>query len=178
MLERLQPKSTLGRAALPVAGGLAFFGLLAVVTWGIAGLLSTNPDRVNDRLAPQTFEVGGTETLAALIADDGPLLFQGLIGSDADRSLVLDHTGADTANGWRIRYAFPADRNERCKVAQVKRTATFTDCEGRTLTVDELSRPADVTIAVGATVIIDLRVANAVPPATTAAATVSATTTG
>ncbi|MFM2072433.1 MAG: hypothetical protein RLZZ623_2696 [Actinomycetota bacterium] len=179
VLERLRPKSTLGRAVLPVAGGLLFFALLGLVTWGIAAVLSNNPQRVNDRLAPQTFEVGNTESLAGLIADDGPLLFQGLIGSDANRSLVLDHTGDVVDKGWRIRYAYPADRDESCKVTQVRHTSEFTDCEGRSLTVEELARPAEIKPIVGNTVIIDLRVANAVPATpTTSTSTTSPATTG
>ena len=172
MLERLRPKSTFARAVLPVAGGMLFFAFFGMVTWGVAALLSGNPERVNDRLVPQTFEVGSTEYLAPLIADDRPLLFQGLIGADADRSLVLDHTGDLVGEGWRIRYAYPADRDSTCHVTQVKHSRQFTDCENRTLEVDDLARPTDVTPVVGDTVIIDLRVANAssstTAPSTTA----------
>ncbi|MFZ4810304.1 MAG: hypothetical protein ACOYL9_03075 [Ilumatobacteraceae bacterium] len=152
-----QEKSTLRRALLPVLGGLAFFALLALATWGIAALLSRNTERVEDRLATTTFEVGNSEYLANLVAADGPLLFQGLVGDTAERSLVLDHTGDDPKNGWRVRYAFPADRDDTCKVEQVKRTATYTDCEGRTLTVDDLARPTGVKLLVGDVVVIDLR---------------------
>jgi hypothetical protein len=161
VLERLRPKSALGRAVLPVVGGLAFFVLVAAATWGIAATLSANSDRVNERLAPLTFEVGNTEYLAGLIADDGPLLFQGLIGTDAKRSLVLDHTGDLVDKGWRIRLAHPADREPTCAVTQVRHSRQFIDCDGRTLEVDDLARPVDILPIVGDTVIIDLRVANA-----------------
>ena len=61
---RWQPRSNLARAVLPVVGGLAFFALLGVVTWGIASLLSRNPEKVEERLAQTQFEVGPTEDLA------------------------------------------------------------------------------------------------------------------
>ena len=61
MQSRLRPTSPLGRAVLPVAGGLAFFALLGLATWGIAALLRDNPEQVNERLAQTTFEVGNTD---------------------------------------------------------------------------------------------------------------------
>jgi hypothetical protein len=157
VFERLRPTTTLGRALLPVVGGLVFFALLGLATWGIAGLLSDNPEQIEERLSTTTFEVGSTEYLAGIIADDGPLLFQGLIGDTADRSIVLDHTGDDPEKGWRVRYAFPADRDDSCRVAQVRGTADFTDCEGRTLGVDDLARPTTVRPIVSDVVVIDLR---------------------
>ena len=86
---RWQPRSNLARAVLPVVGGLAFFALLGLLTWGIASLLSRNPEQVEERLAETQFEVGNTEFLSDLIADDGPLLFQGLVGDSADRLAAL-----------------------------------------------------------------------------------------
>jgi hypothetical protein len=169
VLERLRPTTPLGRAVLPVLGGILFFALLGVATWGIAAVLSGNPDQVEQRLAATTFEVGRTTYLAELIADDGPLLFQGLVGTAADRSIVVDHQGDVPKRGWRVRYAFPADRTDACKVTQVKGTAEFTDCEGRTLGVDDLARPAGVQLIVGDVVTIDLRGAG--DPATTTPAT-------
>jgi hypothetical protein len=156
---------------LPVAGGLAFFALLALATWGIAALLSNNPDRVESVLAQTQFEVGRTEFLADTIADGGPLLFQGLVGDQADRSIVLDHVGDVVGEGWRVRYAFPADRDDSCHIDQIERTNQFTDCEDRTLTVDELARPERVKLYVSDVVIIDLRgaAADAGEPATTEA---------
>jgi hypothetical protein len=106
---RFRPRSNLSRALLPVVGGLAFFGLLALATWGIASVMSRNPDQVENRLAATVFEVGNTEFVANLIAEDGPILFQGLIGDSADRSVVLNHTGDDPGRLWTVRYAFPAD---------------------------------------------------------------------
>jgi hypothetical protein len=174
VLQRLRPTTPLGRAVLPVAGGLAFFGLLALATWGIAAVLSQNPDSVNERLAQTTFEVGNTARIAALIADDGPLLFQGLIGDAADRSVVLDHTGDIVDRGWVVYYAHPADRADTCKVTQVQHTRRFNDCDGREIDVEDLAPPPfGVRPIVGTTVIIDLRSANST--ATTVAASTDGT---
>lgn len=154
---RWKERSTLSRALLPVVGGLLFFALLGLFTWGIAALLSRNPDRLEERLAQTTFEVGTIEFVADQIADGGPILFQGLIGDDADRSIVLNHTGEDPGRGWSVRYAFPADRDDSCKVSQVQGTATFTDCEGRTVGFDDLARPDRVRPLISDVVVIDLR---------------------
>ena len=161
-----RPTSTLGRALLPVLGGIAFFALLALATWGTAAVLSDHPERVNERLARTTFEVGDTQRIAALIHEDGPLLFQGLIGSDADESVVLDHTGDLVDRGWIVYFAHPNDRPESCKVTQIQHSRRFTDCEGREIDVEQLAPPPDgVRPIVNGTVTIDLRAANT--PATT-----------
>jgi hypothetical protein len=155
---RFQPKSALGRAVLPVAAGLGFFALLGLATWGIAALLSRNPDQVNERLARTTFEVGNTERVAEIISTGGPLLFQGLVGDDADDSVVLDHTGESVNTGWVIYYAYPSDRDDTCKVKQIVGTRQFTDCDGRTLDVEQLAAPPlGVSPLVGDTIILDLR---------------------
>ncbi len=154
---RWKERSTLTRAVVPVVGGLVFFALLGLATWGIAAMLSRNPDRVEERLATTTFEVGSSEFVAGQIAEGGPLLFQGLVGDDADRSIVLNHTGDDPERGWSVRYAFPADRDDGCKVSQVEGTAQFTDCEGRTISYDDLARPERVRPLVSDVVVIDLR---------------------
>jgi hypothetical protein len=173
---RWKTRSNLSRALLPVVGGLGFFALLGLLTWGIASLLSRNPEQVEERLAETQFEVGNTEFLADLIADDGPLLFQGLVGDSADRSIVLDHQGDDPKQGWRVRYAHPADREPTCRVAQVEQTRQYTDCEGRTVEVDDLARPERARVFVSDVVVIDLRAVAASDDQTTVTTTPSADT--
>lgn len=158
---RFAPTSTVGRALFPVVGGLAFFALLGLATWGFAALLSGNPERVSERLATTTFEVGRPESISRMIAEDGPLLFQGLIGDQGARSVVLDHTGTDERIGWRVYYAYPADRESTCLVSQITGTRDFTDCDGRVLPVEQLAPPPGVNVIVGDQVIIDLRAAQA-----------------
>jgi hypothetical protein len=140
-----------------VAAGLGFFVLLGLATWGIAALLSRNADQVEERLAATTFEVGGIEFVSDRIADGGPLIFQGLVGDAADRSVVLNHTGDDPTRNWSVRWAFPADRDDRCEVSQIEGTDTFTDCDGRTVAYDDLARPETVRPLVSDVVVIDLR---------------------
>lgn len=161
---RSTPRSTLARAVLPVLGGMLFFVVLGLATWGAAAIISRNPDNVNDRLAADVFEVGDVDTLSSIIAANGPLLFPDLARSGGHRALVLDHTGDDPATGWRVYYAFPADRDLTCKVTQVRGTRQFTDCDGRTIDVEDLAPPVGVNPVVGDTVIIDLRGANATAP--------------
>jgi len=154
------PRSTLSRAVLPVLGGLLVFVVLGLATWGAAAIISRNPEQVNDRLAVDVFEVGDVDSLSAIIAANGPLIFPDLVQSGGHRTVVLDHTGDDPASGWRVYYAYPADRDLECKVTQVRGTRQFTDCEGRTLDVEDLAPPDGVFPIVGDTVTIDLRGAN------------------
>jgi hypothetical protein len=59
-------------------------------------------------------------------------------------------------------YAFPADRDRSCAVEQVRGTDQFTDCEGRTLAVTDLTPPPGVFPVVEdrETLYIDLRAAD------------------
>ncbi len=147
---------------------MGFIAFLGLVTWGIAALVGRHPQQLNENLARSTFEVGNTANIASLIADEGPLLFQGLVGSSADRSIVLDHTGNDIRQGWHVYFAHPADRQPTCKVSQIEHTRQFTDCTGRTLDVEQLAPPpAGVNPVVGDVVIIDLTPDTTTPDTTT-----------
>ncbi|MFN8021795.1 MAG: hypothetical protein U0Q03_09740 [Acidimicrobiales bacterium] len=177
MEPRWRERSTFRRAVVPVAGGLVFFVVLGLATWGIAAVLARNDDKVEERLAATTFEVGGVEFVAGRIADGGPLLFQGLVGDEADRSIVLNHTGDDPKRNWSVRWAFPADRTDSCKVSQIQGTATFTDCDGRTVSYDDLARPETVRPLISDVVVIDLRGAAAETESQDSATTVAPATT-
>ncbi|MEM9040847.1 MAG: hypothetical protein AAGD33_13195 [Actinomycetota bacterium] len=135
-------RSPLTRALAPVLGGIAFFVLLALVTWGIAAYLSRSGTEPTERLAPIRLELGAASNRASDVAEEGPLLFPDLETIDGARSIVLDHTGDDPLVGWRLYYAFPADRPS-CPVTQVRGTATFLDCDGGELDVTELSPPTE-----------------------------------
>jgi hypothetical protein len=126
---------------VPVAGGIGFFALLALVLWGIASLVASNGSGATANLASNVFRPGSVERYAAIIAEDGPVLFPDLLGTDGDKSIVLDHDGADPMHGWWIYLGHPADRPITCKVVQVRHTRQFTDCEGRTIAVDKLAPP-------------------------------------
>ncbi len=141
MMKLPELKTPLGRAVAPVAAGLAFFAVLGLVLWGVASYQSANSDEVSTQFAPKLVDLGSTRTFSAMIADDGPLLFQDLLGTTARRSIVLDHTGDDPNNNWAIYMAYPADRTVDCKVEQVEGTRRFIDCEQRELQVEQLAAP-------------------------------------
>ena len=133
-------KSPFARAVVPVLGGIGFFVLLALATWGVAAWISRGGADVTDRLAPSRFEVGSTQNAAQIVDEEGPILFPGLNTTTGERTLVLDHEGTDPTRGWRILYAYPVGRPD-CPVEQVIGTREFIDCDGSTITVDDLSPP-------------------------------------
>jgi hypothetical protein len=124
-----------------VAGGIAFFAVLALILWGVASLVAHNGSNANANLATNVFRPGSVERYAAIIDQDGPVLFPDLLGTDGDKTIVLDHPGSNPMDDWRIYLAHPKDRPITCKVVQVKRTNRFTDCEGRTIGVADLAPP-------------------------------------
>ena len=135
-MRRPQLQSTLARATVPVAAGLGFFALVGLLLWGVAAVASRNSDQATENLAPAFQEMGRTEFVAELIADDGPIILQDLVGDD--RNIVLDYTPAD---GFQIYLAHPADRTAACQIEQTRLTREFTDCEGRTLEPADLALP-------------------------------------
>ncbi len=151
-------RSPLARALVPVLGGIAFFVVFFAGLWVVATV-------INDRATPtssvanKVFEVGKVESMAKAVAEDGPLLFPDLKSPDGVRSIVLDHTGTDIAKGWRAYYGYPADRDASCLVTHKQGTRIFTDCDGRTLSVDQLTKPINVRPIVEnrKTLYIDLR---------------------
>ena len=141
MIRKPQLTSTWARAVVPVAAGIGFFVLLGLALWAVAELTSRNPNETSDLLANRTFRRAHVSTYSAIIANDGPVLFPDLIGTDGDLSVVLDHTGADEKRGWQLYMAYPADRPISCKVEQVRGTRTFRDCDGSTIPVEQLHLP-------------------------------------
>jgi hypothetical protein len=128
----------MARAVAPVVGGIGFFAVLGLLLWVLAAAISGSKGGL---LTSDTFKPGSAKAYAAIVAADGPIIFPDLLGTDGDRTIVLDHTGEDPLNGWRIFLAHPADRPISCKVSQVQHTRTFTDCDGRTIGVEQLAPP-------------------------------------
>jgi hypothetical protein len=126
---------------VPVLGGIGFFAVVALILWGVASLVSRNGSSATANLASNVFRPGSVNTYASIIDEDGPVLFPDLLGTDGDKSIVLDHTGTDPMRNWQIYLGHPADRPISCKVKQVQHTSTFTDCEGRTIDVTQLALP-------------------------------------
>ena len=134
-------KSTWARAIVPVAAGLAFLTLIGLATWGVAAWISRDGAEPTERLAPTTFPLGSVQERADDVAENGPIILPGLNTTTGERTLVVDHQGDDPTRGWRIYYAYPVDRPD-CPVEQVVGTRTFIDCDGVTITVEDLSPPA------------------------------------
>ena len=150
-------RSPLARAVLPIAGGLLFFAVLFGVTWLMA-TFATNRSERQVVLGDRTFVVGQVTDVSESIAKNGPILYPDLRDVNGKRSIVIEHNGTDPLKGWQVYYAYPADKSSECLVAQIKQSHTFTDCDGRTLQVDQLQKPSDVTPVIEgqATLLIDM----------------------
>lgn len=138
------PRSPLARAVLPVLGGIVVILLLFGATWAIASRIARGDVESSERLAPTIFEVGRLESIAATIADTGPILLPGLNTTSGERTVVVNHEGDDPAHGWHAYWAYPADGDSSCGVTQVRHTDRFTDCRGRELSVMDLALPKGV----------------------------------
>lgn len=151
-------RTPLARAVVPVLGGIAFFILFFAGLWVVASVINSRATPTSS-VANKVFEVGKVESMAKAVAKDGPLLFPDLKSPDGVRSIVLDHTGTDNAKGWRVYYGYPEDLDFRCLVTHEQGTRTFTDCNGRTIQIEELAKPANVRPIVEnrKTLYIDLR---------------------
>ena len=127
----------------PCSGGIGFFALVALVLWGIASLVAQNGSSATANLASNVFRPGSVVRYAAIIDEDGPVLFPDLLGTDGDKTIVLDHDGSQSDERLEHlpRPSRPIGRS-RCKVTQVQHTDQFTDCEGTNDRVEELARPA------------------------------------
>jgi len=135
-MQRPRLQSTLARAVVPVAGGIAFFALIALGLWGAAAVISSNSDQASANLAPTTYEMGSATMIAEIIAEDGPIVLQDLVGDD--QNIVLSWV---EETGFAIHLAHPADREPNCPVVVIDAAPSFADCDGRTLTVDDLALP-------------------------------------
>lgn len=143
---------------VPVLGGIAFFIAFFGGLWVVASVINNRADpaaAINNKV----FEVGSVTAMAKAITEDGPLLFPDLKSPDGVRSVVLDHAGADPAEGWQVYYGYPADRDAKCLVTHIQGSRQFRDCEGRVLEVEALTTPNEVRPIVEnrKTLYIDLR---------------------
>lgn len=135
-------------------GGIVVIGLIFGVTWLVA-LRVEQPTA----LAPPTFSIGSVQARAESVAEDGPILLPGLNTTTGRHTVVLDHTGDDPTIGWKLYWAYPADRDETCVVEQVRGTSDFIDCDRRTIGVTDLAPAAGASPIVenSESLTIDLR---------------------
>lgn len=156
----LELKTPFARATVPVVLGIGVIALMAGTLWMLAAYISDNPSNNSERITSNEWTVGPVDSLAEIVAADGPLLFQEPGGDDTARSIVVDHQGEVASNGWRVYWAYPADRDARCPITQVRGDDTFIDCEGRTIAVEQLAPPDAAVfprVDDGATLVIDFR---------------------
>lgn len=98
-----------GRAALvALVGVVVLFGALALASVALSG--RNSPDL---QLGDQTFRAGRAETMAEIISESGPLLFDDVSGRK-DRPMILQHLGDDPETGWYAFLANPIDRARDC----------------------------------------------------------------
>ena len=135
-------RSPAARAVVPIVAGLGFFALLGLVMWGIAALMAGEQAQTTT-FTPDRLPIGNVDQWAETIDANGPVLFPGLGTTSGERTIVLDHNGTNSERGWIVYYAFPADRDVSCAIEQVVGTDTFVDCEGRTISVEELAPPTN-----------------------------------
>jgi hypothetical protein len=135
-------RSPVGRAVRPVVAGIGFFGLFGLTLWGIASVLG-GEQTLTTTFIPDRLPVGNVEYWAESVDTNGPVLFAGLGTTSGERTIVLDHNGPDAQRGWLIYYAYPADRDVSCPIEQVRGTNKFTDCDGRTISIEELAPPTN-----------------------------------
>jgi hypothetical protein len=143
----LQLRSPVARALVPVLAGAAFIGLMFGVLWLAAVFLSRNADDLDVRVGDDVFEVGRVDRLADEVADNGPLLFPGLVGPAGDRPVGLAHDGGNDFQGWRVFSLVPSGAPADCLVSQDVDSGALRDCQGRPVDVDDLP-PADDVIVV------------------------------
>ena len=135
-------RSPISRAVAPVLAGLGFFAVLGLIMWGIAALMAGEQAQTTT-FTPDRLPVGNVDQWATSIDANGPVLFPGLGTTSGERTIVLDHNGTDSERGWVVYYAFPADRDVTCAIEQIVGTDTFTDCDGRTISIDDLAPPTN-----------------------------------
>jgi hypothetical protein len=155
-----------------VLAGLGVLAVMGALTWGAAAYVADNEEPA-ERLTQVELELGDIEHRAEDVAENGPMLFQGL-GESRDRSIVVDHDAGAANEGWTVYLAHPADRTPSCLINQIEGTATFKDCDGRIIAVTDLaSAPTGVNplIVNSRTLRINLRGFSSQPDTTTTSGT-------
>jgi hypothetical protein len=104
-----QSRGHVGRAAAVALVGVIVLVLgLGLTTWALRDRNSTDL-----QLGDQTFQGGSTESLAAEIAERGPI-FYGDVSGRKDRDMILQHLGDDPDEGWYAFLAAPLDKARDC----------------------------------------------------------------
>jgi hypothetical protein len=154
-----RPKSTLAAAVLPVLGGLAFFVVLGLVLWGVAALVSGGGSSVRVDLGENVFRPGEAADLAKEVAEDGPILFPGLVGQAGARAIGVYHVGTDSATGWKVYSLVPPGGPASCVLDLDRASRQLVDraCSGRRYPADGTGLdPVPWTVDGDGVLVIDL----------------------
>ena len=140
-------------AATAIAGVVVAFGLFALVA-NIAAKPSSKA-HVGGR-SRAVYDVGGSRTLAKQVSDNGPLLFQALVG---DLDIFVQHQGGDDTTGWLAFDARAPGAARRCSVQWKAEQKQFVDpCSQQTYPPDGKGLTHHpVTVAPNGRVSVDLR---------------------
>jgi hypothetical protein len=162
---RRRPSAT--TLVLTAVGGV----VVAIVIVGAVLNLISDPD-VDVNLGDEVFEVGRSTLFAREIAEDGPLLFQALVG---DRDIYVQHVGPKVREGWLSFETRAPGQPRRCQLEWRQGRKVFVDsCNDRVYPADGsglvhyravVNRDGDV--------VVDLR--RRISPTTTTAAVPSTT---
>ena len=117
-------RSPFARAVLPVLGGVACMALIGVFTWAIAAYISRGGAEGSERLAPSTFTIGNVENLSRRDRRERSAATSRSSARRSARGRSWSTTTAAIAtDGWRVYWAYPADRPATCVVEQVPGTS-------------------------------------------------------
>ncbi len=116
------------QAILLALGGIGAFVAIAFLVTRL-GSLGNGGTEVPIQLGEPVFQPGDAGDLAAVIADDGPLLFSDASGGDRD--IVINHLGASPEEGWVAFAARDLTAPRDCFVEWQADRAVFVDsCDG------------------------------------------------
>ena len=117
----MSPRSAKPGPALMIAVAVA--GVLIAVLMGVL-VVNWASESGGNQLGDPTFDVNAAFA-AKSIAEDGPLLFQDLIGGSRD--IYLQHLGATPADGWRAFRAAPPGAERRCQLVWKRDRRVFVE---------------------------------------------------
>lgn len=152
-------RSPFARAVVPVLAGIGFFVVLGLVLWGAAALLSRNANKTDIRLGSDEFVLHGLEEKGKRIAEDGPLLFPGLVGPAEREPIGIWHEGDLATSGWRVFSLIPEGGSPACvlQLDRLDKTTLVDPCTATRYPADGSTLPAvDAHVDLDGNLVVDL----------------------
>jgi hypothetical protein len=123
---------------LGLAAALGVTAMALLVIW-ISAQAREGDIRV--QIGDDTFRPGQAETIAGVIAEQGPWLIPDVAGGDRD--VILQHLGEDPDQGWHAFAARPVAAPRDCVAEWQPEAEVFVDsCDGTTYPADGAGLPA------------------------------------